>query len=249
MPIQRRRLLALGSVAACVGVRARAPTLLAVDAQNPPFMYQRHRQGPARGVYPVLMRAIFGILGEPLQLVPLPWARALAGLDRAEHGVAGLFSNSDRLAKFDFGEPILTETVRVYIQRGRLKQFERRGDLSGLRVGVLRGWTYGDEFDAARKSALFKVEEVIDDAANFGKLERDYLDAVLAVEQTGEAVMASGNYPSVRAMPNPLTENPTYVAFHKSRQQLPLLARIDEVVVQLRRSGEHARLIKQGLKD
>lgn len=250
MPLNRRR-YCLGMAAGLCGTAQgqAAAVQIAVDSQNPPFMYQAKGEGVPRGVYPVLLRAVFKQLGEPLQLLPMPWARALNGLDRAEHGVGGLYANRERLAKFDYGQPILTETVRVYAQRGRLRQFNGLDDLRGLRVGVLRGWSYGDEFDAARNAGLLKVEDVTDDRANFGKLERDFLDVVLSVEQTGEQVMASGEFPSVRAMPNPLTENPAYVAFHKSRQQQGLLARIDEVVAQLRRSGEHARLVAQGLKD
>ncbi|MFO1253289.1 MAG: transporter substrate-binding domain-containing protein [Inhella sp.] len=249
MPLTRRH-CCLGMAASLSGTaRGQTPVQIAVDSQNPPFMYQAKGEGVPRGVYPVLLRAIFKQLGEPLQLLPMPWARVLAGLDRAKHGVGGLYANRERLAKFDYGQPILTETVRIYAQRGRLKQFNGLDDLRGLRVGVLRGWSYGDEFDAARKAGQLKVEDVTDDRANFGKLERDFLDVVLSVEQTGEQVMASGDFPSVRVLPNPLTENPAYVAFHKSRQQQGLLARIDEVVAQLRRSGEHARLVAQGLKD
>ena len=128
-------------------------------------------------------------------------------------------------------------------------QYNGLQDLRGLRVGVLRGWTYGDEFDEARRSGLFQVEVVTTDKQNFGKLERDFLDAVLAVEQTGDAVMSQGEYPSVRVVANPVTENPAFLAFHKSTRQQELLARVDDVVAKLRASGEHARLISRGLRE
>lgn len=230
------------------GAWARKPVRIAVDSQNPPFMYA-DREGRPRGVYPLLLRAVFEELGEPLELLPLPWVRALNGLDRGEHGVGGLFANQERLAKFDYGQPLLVETVRLYVRRGGLRQFNSLQDLRGLRVGVLRGWSYGDEFDAARRDALFQVEVVSTDKQNFGKLERDFLDAVLAVEQTGEAVMAEGNYPSVRVALNPVTENPSYLAFHKSQRRRELLERVDTVIGRLRASGEHARLVKAGLRD
>lgn len=247
----RRRLLlwAAGLTATSGGTTAqRATVRIAVDAQNPPFMYA-DRQGRPRGVYPVLLRAIFAELALPLELLPLPWVRALTGLDRGEHGVGGLFANQERLAKYDYGQPLLVETVRLYVRRGGLRQFAGLQDLKGLRVGALRGWSYGDEFDKARKEGLFQVEVVSTDKQNFGKLERDYLDAVLAVEQTGDAVLAKGDFPSVRMVANPITENPSYLAFHKSTGQQDLLARVDTVVARLRASGEHARLVKTGLRD
>jgi polar amino acid transport system substrate-binding protein len=203
----------------------------------------------ARGVYPVLLRAVFAELGVGLELIPLPWVRALNGLDRAEHGVGGLYANAERLAKFDYGQALMVETVRLYVQRGGLRQFNHLADLKGMRVGVLRGWSYGDEFDQARKAGLFSVEVVSTDKQNFGKLERDFLDAVLAVEQTGDGVLAGGDFPSVRMLSNPLTENPSHLAFHKSAGQTTLLARVDAVIARLRASGEHARLIARGLRD
>lgn len=251
-PDDRRRALSAGLLLSpWIGAsanRARTPVRVAVDSQNPPFMYT-DRDGRPRGVYPLLLRAVFEALGEPLALVPLPWVRALNGLDRAEHGVGGLFANQERLAKFDYSQPLLVETVRLYVRRGGLRQFNGLQDLRGLRVGVLRGWTYGDEFDAARQAGWFQVEVVSTDKQNFGKLERDFLDAVLAVEQTGEAVMAEGSYPSVRVAVNPVTENPSFLAFHKSTQQRALLERVDAAVARLRASGEHARLVSAGLRD
>lgn len=245
----RRRLL-LGGLALSPWATAQSPepVRIAVDSLNPPFMFEDAR-GKPRGVYPVLLEAIFQQLGQPLELLPLPWVRALGGLERAEHGVGGLYANAERLAKYDYGKPLMVETVRLYVRRGGLRQYGGLQDLKGLRVGVLRGWSYGDEFDEARRSGLFHVEVVSTDKQNFGKLERDFLDAVLAVEQTGDAVMAQGEFPSVRMVVNPVTENPAYLAFHKSARQQALLARVDAVVAKLRVSGEHAKLVSRGLRD
>jgi len=252
MPLlDRRQLLGLAGsalVGPSAGADKPAPVRIAVDEQNPPFMYA-DRQGRPRGVYPVLLRGIFAELKLPLELVPLPWKRALRGLDQAENGVGGLYANTERLAKFDYGEPLLVETVRLYVRRGGLRDLQGLADLQGLRVGALRGWTYGDEFDKAREAGAFQVEVVSTDKQNFGKLERGYLDAVLAVEQTGDAVMATGQFPSVRAVATPVMENPSYLAFHKSTGQQALLKRVDAVVARLRASGAHARLIASGLRD
>lgn len=247
MSLHRRACLSL-AVAPLV-VRAQgADLVIAVDAQNPPFMYAGS-DGQARGVYPLLLRALFAELNQPLTLNALPWPRALAGLERAEHGVAGIYSTAERRARYDYSEPLHVETVRVYARRGRLRLFERIEDLRGLRVGVLRGWSYGDAFDAAARKNLFKLEVVAADQQNFGKLERDFLDVALAIEQAGDAQLATGAYPTVRAMANPLTENPTHLAFHKRTNQSALLARVNELLARWRRSGEHARLLAQGLSD
>ncbi|PTT93255.1 hypothetical protein DBR42_00285, partial [Pelomonas sp. HMWF004] len=202
-----------------------------------------------RGVYPLLLRTLFSRLGEPLRLECLPWPRVMSGLERGEHGAGGLYATTERLARHDFSQVLHVETVRVYARRGALRLFDRVDDLRGLRVGVLRGWSYGDAFDTAARAGVFQTEPVAADVQNFGKLERGFLDVAVVIEQAGEALLAGGEYPSVRVLPNPLTENPTYLAFNKSASQRALLARFDEQLEKLRRSGEHARLVSLGLKD
>ncbi len=246
MPLTRRTCLALA--AAPLSARAAPEVVIALDSQNPPFMYAG-RDGQPHGVYALLLRAVFAQVDVTARIVCLPWPRALAGLDRAEHGVGGLYATAERQAKHDFSQVLHVETLRVYARRGGLRLFDRIDDLRGLRVGVLRGWSYGDAFDAATRSAAFGVEPVASDAQNFGKLERGFLDVAVAIEQAGDALLAIGDYPSVRALPNPLTENPTYLAFNKSAQQRPLIARFDESLDRLRRSGEHARIVSLGLRD
>ncbi|MGM9482353.1 substrate-binding periplasmic protein [Roseateles sp. NT4] len=246
MPLTRRTCLALAATP--LAARAAPEVVIALDSQNPPFMYAG-RDGQPRGVYALLLRTVFAQLDVPARIVCLPWPRALAGLDRAEHGVGGLYATADRQARNDFSQALHVETIRVYTRRGGLRLFDRIDDLRGLRVGVLRGWSYGDAFDAAARAGAVLVEPVSSDSQNFGKLERGFLDVAIAIEQSGDALLATGDYPSVRALPNPLTENPTYLAFNKSAQQRNLISRFDESLDKLRRSGEHVRIVSLGLRD
>lgn len=247
MPLTRRNCLALAATPLAAGASP-SEVVIALDAQNPPFMYA-DRDGQPHGVYPLLLRTLFTRLDVPLRLACLPWPRALVGLDRAEHGVGGIYATAERQARHDFSQALHVETIKVYTRRGGLRLFDRIDDLRGLRVGVLRGWSYGDSFDAASRAGLFMAEPVSSDSQNFGKLERGFLDVAVAIEQSGDTLLATGEFPSVRALPNPLTENPTYLAFNKSAQQRALIARFDESLDKLRRSGEHARIVSLGLRD
>jgi len=246
MPLSRRTCLALAASPLAAG--ASSEVVVAVDAQNPPFMYAG-RGGQPQGVYPLLLRTLFTQLDVPLRIICLPWPRALSGLERGEHGVGGIYATAERQARHDFSQALHVETLKVYARRGALRLFEGIDDLRGLRVGVLRGWSYGDGFDAALRAGLFVAEPVASDVQNFGKMERGFLDVAVAIEQAGDALLASGDYPSVRALPNPLTENPTYLAFNKAARQRALIARVDEQLEKLRASGEHARLVSLGLRD
>lgn len=230
----------------CAATAVVAQVRIAVDAQNAPFMMARGQQ--AAGLYPMLLQAAFERMGTPARIEAMPWSRALELIDRAECGVGGLYQNSDRLARFDFSAPIFVERLLLYARRDRLPAYQRLADLEGLRIGVIRGWSYGDAFDAARRQGRLQVEEVAGDAQNFSKLASGRLDLVVAVEQAGSAQLASGRFPMVVALPQPLAVNPTHLAFHKSAHMKPLLARFDRAIDELRRSGQHERLVAEALR-
>jgi polar amino acid transport system substrate-binding protein len=218
---------------------------VAVDSQNAPFMFAR--AGLAEGLYPQLVRAAFQHMDTAVKLEAIPWSRALRQLDQAECGVAGIYRNTERLHKYDFSAALFIERVRLYARRERGLSFAGIADLAGLRVGVIRGWSYGDAFDRARRTGEVTVEEVAADAQNFGKLASGRLDAVLAVEQAGAALLAGGAYPSVQVLPRPLAVNSTHLAFHKSTHSAALLKRFDDAMEHLRRDGTHDRLVVQAL--
>ena len=242
---KRGRRLALPALLLLTTV-AGAQVCVAVDSQNAPFMFARGES--AEGLYPLLIRAAFERMDGMVRLEAVPWSRALRQLDQAECGVAGIYKNSDRLQKYDFSAPIFVERVRLYSRRERGLVFSGVQDLAGLRVGVIRGWSYGDVFDDARRAGRLLAEEVAADAQNFSKLASGRLDAVLAVEQAGAAQLAGGAYPSVQVLAQPLAVNSTHLAFHRAAQSGPLLKRFDEAMEQLRRDGTHDRLVAQALR-
>jgi polar amino acid transport system substrate-binding protein len=218
---------------------------LAVDAQNAPFMYADGER--AAGLYPALLQAAFDRIGVPVRIDALPWSRALVALDQAELGVGGIYKNSERVQKYDYSAPIFVEKLVLYVRRDRPLAFAAVPDLAGLRIGVIRGWSYGDAFDTARRAGRLEAEEVASDAQNFSKLAQKRLDAIVAVEQAGSALLASGHYPSVVALATPLAVNPTHLAFHRSANKRALLERFDRALDAMRRSGEHERLVERAL--
>ncbi len=230
----------------CAATAVVAQVRIAVDAQNAPFMMARGTE--AAGLYPLLLKAAFERMGTPARIEAMPWSRALELIERGDSGVGGIYQNTERLAKYDFSAPIFVERLLLYARRERALAYQGLADLAGLRIGVIRGWSYGDAFDAARRQGRLQVEEVAGDAQNFSKLASGRVDVVVAVEQAGSAQLASGQFPTIAALPQPLAVNPTHLAFHKSANMKPLLARFDRAMDELRRSGQHERLVAEALR-
>ena len=64
----------------------------------------------------------------------------------------------ERLTMFHFSEPIYANYVWLVTRSDATFAFNGMQDLKGKTVGIVRGTSYGDEFDANRNS-LFQVEE------------------------------------------------------------------------------------------
>lgn len=100
----------------------------------------------------------------------------------------------------------------------------------------------------ARKKGLIVAEEVSGDATNFVKLSVGRLDAVLAIEQSGEAMLRSGSYPQVEAAKVPLASTSGHLAFNKSAKQGALLARFNQTMADMRHDGSFERVLNEALK-
>lgn len=217
--------------------------VISFDTDNPPFMYKDG--GKAMGLYPVLVAAVFKHMQTKVVLQARPWKRAFDELDRGQSGVGGLYKNGERALKYDFSAPLFVEKILVYYNTAYPLQITKIQDLAGLRVGVLRGWSYGEEFDRARAAKVFSVEETASDRQNLRKLDLGRLDAVLAVEESGLAQQRG--LPGLRVASSLLLQNSTYLAFAKSAQKQDLLRRFDQALSELKRSGDFSRIVASEL--
>jgi polar amino acid transport system substrate-binding protein len=130
----------------------------------------------------------------------------------------------------------------AYHRAGREPPARGIEGLRGLRVGVIRGWAYGAEFDGARVKGVFTVEEVDNDLANFRKLALGRLDAVVATTVSGDLLGRQGAFASRIAAGYALVTVPIHLAVNKSDPHRALLPKFDLAIEQMRRSGELAAI-------
>ena len=219
------------------------PLVVNVDEANPPFMYAQG--GKAAGIYPALIGAAFKRLGVPVAVQPKPWKDAIQAMDGGLAGVGGIYKNAKREKKYDYSEPIFVERLVVYSSRKTPLNFTAVDDLKSRRVGVLRGWSYGDAFDGARKARAFTAEEADSDAQNFQKLDQGALDAVVAIHESGQILMTK--YKTITSAATPLSASPTYLTFAKASGRQALLRQFDQAIKDMKASGEFQKLVQASL--
>lgn len=211
------------------------PVVIGVDAENPPFMSSV--AGKAAGLYPAIIAEAFQVAGLAAQIEAKPWKRCIADMDKGRAGVGGIYKNEERLKKYDFSDQIFVEKMAVFFNKANRVEFTSVASLLGKRVGVMRGWSYGDEFDKAVKDGKITVEDVNSDAQNFQKLAARRVEAVLAIDEAGAALLKGGKFPDVETSSNYLFENPTFLAFNKSAKQADTLVKFNKAIDDMRTSG------------
>lgn len=173
-----------------------------------------------------------------MRTVALPFRRGVQGLARGEMAVGSLLRTPERDRFARFSKPFFLERVSVYTRRGAGPQFSSLRDLYGKRIGVLRGWAYGEDFDRARAARKFEVTEVDTDDRNFMKLSLGRIDFAIATALSGELLATARPDFDVEPSHYDLVAAPIHLAINKRSPQVSLLARFDAEIAEMRRTGE-----------
>lgn len=222
---------------------------VAVDEGVIPLMYKVN--GEARGLYPVLIKEIFNRMEVSLEIKALPWKRALFYADSGLMGIAGVYKTEERLKKYDFSDELFNEVIVIYTLIDEQFEYKEINDLLGKKIGIIRGWSYGEEFDLYSSKKLFKVEEVSTDEQNFKKLFNKRLDCFLIVKEAGELILKRNPIfkKSMISLKKVFLVNPTYLIFPKSLNKVELLNKFNDELMKLKKSDKYNRLIKIGMSD
>ena len=247
---QRRRqlLLAFGASASLNGVAQSKAWSVQFDPASVPTMYA-DEQGQARGIYPALVAAAFARMGEPLRAGTLPFRRLLNELRDGQSLAGAVIRTPEREAFADFSYPYFSEGLTVLTLAERTPEMVNWGALKRGRVGIIRGWSYGQGFEAARQSQELRVEEVTSDLNNLLMLLRKRLDAVLITEIGARYLQL--RHPELQALAPAfrLNANDIHLAVPRGQPGGPqLLERFNAAVAALRRAGELERLAEQALQ-
>ena len=221
------------------------PVLVNIDAENPPFMFASG--GKPAGVYPAVITAAFAKMNVSVKIEAKPWKRAIAEMDEGKAGVGGIYKNEERAKKYDYSGPVLSENLAVYSHKDKPVEYKTIADLYGKKVGVIGGWSYGDEFDAAKKSGKLSVDEVNSDEKNLRKLDEGRLDAVIAVEDSAKPIISSRKLGNVIQAKQLLASNKSYLAFNKSANQTALLEQFSKAITSMRDDGSLNKIVAEAL--
>jgi polar amino acid transport system substrate-binding protein len=206
------RVASLALAVLLFGAPARADQLRLVYEDFPPFEYME--RGEARGECVELVRRVCQRLGLTPVFLHRPWARAMDDV-RVGHvdGIFSLFRTADRARAMHYADtPLAYDETVVFVADARLRP-ESLDDLTGLRVGAIRGYYYG----------LGVAEQLPVDTDRFKDMEtllrmlgEGRIDAAVATRRSGEYVLARLGYAAEVRVALVLARLPLYIAFSRS---------------------------------
>lgn len=248
--ISRVRLpVALGAFLSLACLPAAAQALLVVGPNDAPAKYYMDGE-QQKGFILDIVEWCLDDMGADCAVKLYPWPRAYQMALDGKAGVFGLSVNSERLAIFDYSQPIFTEDLMVIVKKGREFPFAGVEDLRGKYVGAVRGASYGDVFDKAVKDGVFKIEGAVDVERSFVMLAAGRLDAVLfgPGEFGLRSVLAA--HPGLRKedysiLPVPFKRDSKHLGFLKKMGMTDFIRAFDASLEKAKKSGVVEALISR----
>lgn len=205
------------------------------DTVNPPFMYERN--GTATGIYPRIIDEAFRLTGMEPHFATLPWGRAYAELMAGRACIGGLYYTKDRDRRFLLTKAYYHEELLAVFPAGTPREAKTIDDLTGLRVGLVSNWSYGDLFDDALHRGLFRPEYTGSEEQNLLKVAGNRLDCTIVARDSalwlGERL---GIQDKIRIGPT-LDRRAIHMALPRSIENLHLRNTLDDAIEELDATG------------
>lgn len=216
--------------------------VLFVDELLPPFSRGEVGKPPEGGMGPHLVNELFGRMGVKAKIILVPWARALKMVrhGRAD-GLPFLLERDERKFYMIFTDPVLEGGDALLYNRRISPDFAWRGpvSLTGLSVGIIRGYAYDDELMRSVRTHAGRIEYSESSEANLRKLHAGRVDVCIENVHVAGAILLDND--AWRADISIWDELLTQFEWRMGiSRKSPLAGRIDEinaVLADMRRDG------------
>ncbi|WP_163832695.1 substrate-binding periplasmic protein [Spartinivicinus ruber] len=173
------------------------------------------------GFSPQLIRLIYSQYDYEIQIIILPWARALKGtVEGSYDGLLDAWYSAERAEKMLFSKPYMNNRIKFIKLRNNDITFNQLSELKPYQIGIVQDYAYNKAFDTSTE--LTKIPErtfVI----NFYKLLHYRIDLTLEDELVARHEIKKISpllLKEVDFLPKALSENKLHIAFPKKNESL-----------------------------
>jgi polar amino acid transport system substrate-binding protein len=232
-----RSLLLAIAIATIGGGNAYPGGLVLVAADSAPTAYMQ--DGKPSGILVDVVTAAFRRTGHQFEIQLMPWARCLAEIRSGRvDGIFSVFKLPERNEFLTYTSvPIITQVEAFFVPADSDVKFG--GDvnqLGGLRIGTIRGTSYGIKVDSALKSGVWStVVETNNVDSLVGMLVLKRIDLAVGYRHVVfEAATKQGDLNKIRELSPDIDEIPSYLAFSKKRDYSEVIADFDRALTSMK---------------
>jgi polar amino acid transport system substrate-binding protein len=204
-----------------------------------------------------IFQAILAQAGFTADYVELPWKRHLLLIKSGEIDIAmGASFSNERKQYAYFTEPYRTETVRLYVLKKHVVEFNlpSLSDLTKTNylIGIEGGYYYGDTFQHLMKNSEFQthINEVIDIEQNILMLMKERIDGVLVDPATMNAfVNKYGLQGEIVPIALDVYHTDIHLMLSKKTMTHQQLERFNQAIKQLKSQGKIQQIIDYWLNN
>jgi len=184
----------------------------------------------------------------------VPWKRALALSEKGRGAIIGFSKTSERQKHWLFTDPMYFDELVLVSTLDKRFDFEGLGSLSGQRLAIKRGTSYGDDFEEARRRGVFKVVETTDRAGQMQMLTRDRVDMVLVSPGRIALETVVAENPWLKAhrdefvmISPPYKLDPNFLGIPKSMNLANVIKPFNEALASIHADGTYDRIVQRNI--
>jgi polar amino acid transport system substrate-binding protein len=239
-----RRIVAALFLLLAVVSPLRAADLVVVSDTWPPYT---DNELPGKGLAINLVTTALKRAGYPVSVKFESWPRTMEGVNIGVYDVIGAMWYTDERAKaFVFSEPYLTNIVKVVRRRDVNFPFNNIADLGGKRIGVVKDYAYGKNFDSADFLTTYPSNHVIHNLLDVsqGKLDAT-LDDELVLRFVIKRYLGSMGK-QLEILPKPVSSRGLRIAVSKANpDHQKIVASFNQAMAQMRNDGTFKKIVQQ----
>ena len=215
-----------------------------VSSTWPPYVDEKL---PHKGLAMHIVTEAFTRAGYRTSLVSESWPRSLQGVEIGVYDViATAWYTDERARKFTFSQPYLFNEIRFIKRKQDPFTYDGLLSLTGMTVGIVYKYAYGEEFERATNFTKVPGNHVIQ---NLLKLTQGQIDLTLGDERTLRHELKeylSTSMASLEFLPKPLATKGLYVAVSKTNPDHDrIAAAFDKAIVEMKDDGTYEAILRQ----
>lgn len=226
-------------------------SVIVVSANWAPYEFEEN--GVVKGISVDIVEEAFTRMGYKVIKKILPFSRAIEMLKNGEIDMITDVKNTIKYQEIGVfsKEPIITTYTSLFVKSDSDIVFN--GDiltLESYKIGVIRDYTYGKNFDVAVKNKLIKTEAVDDKMQNINKVLDNRLDMCIENRLVLlETLKANNKDESLKELKPEVNQTPVYAWFSKKKNHQKMIDEFDQKLIEIKQDGTFEKIYNSYVKE